>query len=143
MQYICENEMNSCIRPESYDIHTFWHIHLRNFVWHKEKFHSIFQHCTYKKTLTSSNDSLLTTECFWFFYDLHLQFITPINLWNKCIDLRLFSKYLHVSLLRPLRSEDDRSWILRLQPQNLVIISESSNGSKVLIYCTFLMFLKD
>ena len=36
--------------------------------------------------------SLLTVEDFWFKCDLYLQFIAPINLWNKCIDLRLFLK---------------------------------------------------
>ena len=69
--------------------------------------------------------ALLTAEDFWFFCDLYLQFIAPINLWNKCIDLRLFSKYLRVPFLRPLRSKDDRCWILRLWPWNLAIISES------------------
>ena len=59
------------------------------------------------------------------FCNLYLQFIAPINLRNKCIDLRLFSKYLRVPLLRPLRSMDDQGWILRLQPWNFGIISES------------------
>ena len=48
--------------------------------------------------------SLLTAEDFWFFCDLYLQFIAPIKLWSKCIDLRLFSKYLCVPFLRSLRS---------------------------------------
>ena len=38
-----------------------------------------------------SGNSLLTAEDFWVFCDLYLQFIALINLWNKCIDLRLFS----------------------------------------------------
>jgi hypothetical protein len=69
--------------------------------------------------------SLVTAEDFWFFCDLYLQFIAPINLWNKCIDLRLFLKCKEELFLRPLRSKDDRCWILRLRPRNFVIISES------------------
>ena len=33
--------------------------------------------------------SLLTAEDYWFKCDLYLQSVGPINLWNKCIDLRL------------------------------------------------------
>ena len=69
--------------------------------------------------------TLLTTEDFCFFCNLYLQFIAPINLWNKCIDLRLFLKCKEGPFLRPLRSKDDRCWILRLRPRNFGIISES------------------
>ena len=51
---------------------------------------------------------LLTAEDFWFFCDLYLQFIAPINLWNKSIDLRLFLKCKERPYLRPLRSKDNR-----------------------------------
>ena len=80
-------------------------------------------------TFFRKHSSLLRT----FFCDFYLQFIAPIKLWNKCIDLRLFSKYLRLPFLRPLRSKDDRCWILRLQPQNLAIISEclTANLEKV------------
>jgi hypothetical protein len=67
----------------------------------------------------------LTAEDFCFFCDLYLQFIAPINLWNKLIDLRLFLKCKEELCLRPLRSKDNRCWILRLWPQNLAIIPES------------------
>ena len=50
---------------------------------------------------------------------------TPINIWKICIDLRLFSKCFTVPFLRPLRSKDNRCWILRLRPRNFVIIFES------------------
>ena len=59
------------------------------------------------------------------FCDLFLKFIPPINIWKIWNDLRLFSKCWHVSLLRPWRSKDDQGWILRLQPSNFAIISES------------------
>ena len=73
---------------------------------------------------------LLTAEDVWFFCDLYLKFIPPINIWN---DLSLFSKYLREPFLRTLRSKDDRGWILRLRPQNFAIISESlaTNHEKV------------
>ena len=61
----------------------------------------------FKFFLNSYADSLLTAEDFWFFCDLYLQFIAPINLWNKCIDLRLFLKCKEGPFLRPLRSKDD------------------------------------
>ena len=57
-----------------------------------------------KQKLQLALVTALTAEDFWFFCDLYLQFIAPINLWNKCIDLRLFSKYLCVPFLRSLRS---------------------------------------
>ena len=57
--------------------------------------------------------------------DLHLQFMPPINIWKKCIDLRLFWKCLVWPFLRPLRSKDVRCWIFRLQPRTFVIFSES------------------
>ena len=68
----------------------------------------------------------LTPYC-WrlFFCDIYLQFVAPINLWNTCIDLRLFSKYLRVLFLRSLRSKDNRCWILRLQPRNLAKSNKS------------------
>ena len=66
-----------------------------------------------------SEFSPLTAEDIWFLFDLHLKFITPINIWKKCIDLRLFSKCLVWPFLRPLRSKDNQCWILRLQPQTL------------------------
>ena len=51
--------------------------------------------------------ALLTAENIWFFCNLYLQFIAPINFWNKRIDWRLFSKYVCVLFLRPLRTKDD------------------------------------
>ena len=51
--------------------------------------------------------SLLTAEDFCFLCDLYLQFIAPMNLWNKCIELRLFLKCKVGPVLRPLRSKDD------------------------------------
>ena len=68
---------------------------------------------------------LLTAKDFLFFCDLYLKFIPPINLWNICINLRLFLKYKKGPFLRPLRSKDDWCWVLRLRPWNFVIISES------------------
>ena len=62
--------------------------------------------------VTDLNHSLLLRI---FFCDLYLQFITPINLWNKCIDLRLFLKYLKEPFLRPLRS---KNWGLRTLKQS-------------------------
>ena len=47
--------------------------------------------------------------------NLSLQSIPRINLWNKCIDLRLFSKCFAVPFLRPLRSKCNQSWIFRLK----------------------------
>ena len=58
------------------------------------------------------------------FCNLYLQFIAPINLWKNCVDLRLFSKYLHVPFLRPLRSNDDQCWILRLRLGNFALFPE-------------------
>ena len=80
-----------------------------------------------------SSCPLLTAEDFWFFWDLFLQFIAPINLWNKCIDLRLFLKCKEGQFLR---SKDDRCWILKLRPWNFVTISESlaANLEKVCLY---------
>ena len=49
--------------------------------------------------------TLLTAEDVWYFCYLSLKFIPPINIWKICIDLRLFSKYLRVPFLRPLRSK--------------------------------------
>ena len=69
--------------------------------------------------------SLLTAEDFCFFCDLYLQFIAPINLWNKSIDLRLFLKCKEGPFLRPLRSKDNRCWILRLRPRNFAIVPEN------------------
>ena len=37
-----------------------------------------------------------------FFCNLYLQFIAPVNLWNKCIDLRLFFKCKEGPFLRSL-----------------------------------------
>jgi hypothetical protein len=57
--------------------------------------------------LTRKPTTIRTTPHCWvlfFFCNLYLQFIAPINLWNKCFDLRLFSKYLRVPFLRSLRS---------------------------------------
>ena len=44
--------------------------------------------------------------------------MAPINLWNKCIDLRPFLKCKEGQFLRPLRSKTDQCWILRLRLQN-------------------------
>ena len=95
---------------------------------------------------TTNKYPLLTAEDIWFFCSLSLKFIPPINIWKIWIDLRLFSKYLHVPLLR---SKDNQCWILRLRTRNFVIISESvaanlkkvkrtSVWPKVLIYWSFL-----
>ena len=70
------------------------------------------------------SSSHLTAEDILFFY-LSLKFIPPINIWKIWKDLRLFSKYLCVPFLRPLRSNDHWCWILRLQPWNFAIIPES------------------
>ena len=45
---------------------------------------------------------------FWYFCEIYLQFIAPIDLWNKCIDLRLFLKCKGGLFLRTLRSKDDQ-----------------------------------
>ena len=62
---------------------------------------------TYGWNLTKYLDKTTnTSHCFVllsFFCDLYLQFIAPVNLWNKCIDLSLFSKYLCVLFLMSLR----------------------------------------
>ena len=78
------------------------------------------------------NKSLLTDENVWFFCDLSLKFIPPINIWKICIDLRLFSKWVE-PFLRPLRSKDVRGWILRLRPQNFLesSLSLAANLEKV------------
>ena len=54
----------------------------------------------------------------------YLQFIAPINIWNKCIDLGIFLKCKEGPFLRPLRSKDNWCGILRLWPWNFVIICE-------------------
>ena len=41
---------------------------------------------------------------FYLFLWPFLTFVPPIDIWKKCIDLRLFSKYLRVPFLRSLRS---------------------------------------
>ena len=71
--------------------------------------------------ITDCGLPLLTAEDFWFFCDLYLQFKAPINLWNKCIDLRLFFKCKVGPFLRPLRSKDDRCWILWFQVCGFVV----------------------
>ena len=50
-----------------------------------------------------------TPHCLWrlVYCNLSLKLIPPINIWKIWNDLRLFSKYLRVSFLRPLRSKDD------------------------------------
>ena len=48
--------------------------------------------------------TLLTAERIWFRCDLYLRFITPMNLWKICIDLRPFSKYFNEPFSRTLRS---------------------------------------
>ena len=68
--------------------------------------------------------SILTAEYFLFFCDLYLQFIAHINFWNKCLDLRLFSKYLCVPFLRLLKL----FWILRLF--DLGDLSNLRNGTR-------------
>ena len=57
------------------------------------------------------HSSLLRT--FGFFCDLYLQFIAPIKIWNKCIDLRLFLKCKEGLFSRSLRSP--RSNNLKIQ----------------------------
>ena len=66
----------------------------------------------FKFFLNSYAESLLTAEDFWFFCDLYLQFITPINLWNKCIDLRLFLKWTDYKISRsqPQNSTSNVLW---------------------------------
>ena len=48
--------------------------------------------------------TLLTAERIWFRCDLYLRFITPMNIWKICIDLRPFSKYFNEPFSRTLRS---------------------------------------
>ena len=48
--------------------------------------------------------SLFTAEDIWFFCNLSLKFIPPINIWKIYIDFRLFSNFLVEPFLRPLRS---------------------------------------
>ena len=55
---------------------------------------------------TEDGEETLTAEEVWCFCNLYLQFIPPINIWKKFIDLRLFSKCLVWPFLRPLRSKD-------------------------------------
>ena len=55
------------------------------------------------------------------FCNLYLQFIAFINLRNKCIDLRLFSKYLRVLFLRSLRLPRSNN----LETQNDKIINKN------------------
>ena len=84
--------------------------------------------------------SLLRT----FFFDPYLQLIAPINLWNKCIDLRLFSKFKEGTFLRTLRSKNDSVIIY----ESLAAILEKvictdlcmTNSFKVLIYLTLISF---
>ena len=104
-----------------------------------------------------SNLLKITAEDVWFFCDLSLKFIPPINIWKIYIDLRLFSKFWVEPFMRPLRSKEVRCWILRLRPQNFCNHfwkfgcqppkSKAdlcmTNGYKVLIYLSFLLFLKD
>ena len=68
----------------------------------------------FKFFLNSYADSLLTAEDFWFFCDLYLQFITPINLWNNCIDLRLFLKWTDYKISR---SQPQNSTSIIVWPQ--------------------------
>ena len=62
----------------------------------------------YHKTMHNrTSRSLLTSKgLLLFFCNLYLQFIASINLWNKCIDLRLFLIRLKEPFL-PLWSKDD------------------------------------
>ena len=64
--------------------------------------------------------TLLTAEDFRFFCDLYLQFIDPI-----LEQMHWFEAVFEGPFLRPMRSKNDQCWILRLRPQNFVIISES------------------
>ena len=100
-----------CTAPTPMALFIFSHIKKKNPTIHDENKNSPHIFTWLRKYYSSS---LLTAEDFWFFCDLYQQVIAPINLWNKCIDLRLFSKYLSMPFLRPLRSEDDRCWIFRL-----------------------------
>ena len=71
------------------------------------------------------HSSLLWT--FGFFCDLYLQFIAPINLWNKCIDLRLF---LNMQGRAVFEAIEVKGWsILRLWARNFAIISESLDAN--------------
>ena len=106
-------------------------------------------------TFEAAHSSLLRT--FGFFSDISLKFIPPINIWNICIDLRLFSKLLVEPFLRPLRSKDVRCWILNIEVTTLKICNHfwkfgcqprknkavlcRTNGCKVVIYLSFLLFL--
>ena len=57
-----------------------------------------------KKSVFQDYLTPLTAEDVWFQCNLYLRFIPSINLWKISIDLMLFSKYLLVPFLRPLRS---------------------------------------
>jgi hypothetical protein len=48
-----------------------------------------------------------------------------------------FLKYLRSLFLRPLRSKNDRGWILRLRPWNFAIISESLAANLEIVRQTF------
>ena len=45
-------------------------------------------------------EDTLTAEEVWCFCNLYLQFLPPINIWKKFIDLRLFSNLLVVLFLK-------------------------------------------
>ena len=94
------------------------------------------------------------------FFHLSLKFLPPFNIWKIWNDLRLFSKYLRVPILRPLRSKGDRGWIFEAatskfcnhfwkfgcQPQKSKADLCLTNNVKVLIYLTltslFLQYYK-
>ena len=65
----------------------------------------------------------------WINFEDPQQYIRHYNPWKKFSNLMRFLKYLAELFLRPLRSKDVRCWILRLQPQNFVVISESLAAS--------------
>ena len=102
----------------------------------------IFQMSDQKELL-----SPLAAQDFWFLCDLYLQFITPINLWNKCIDLRLFSKF---NINRPLASMASKTilpyisniasngnyeLLVKISKKKKVLSSEKCYHVKIVLHC--------
>ena len=75
----------------------------------------------------STNDSMtnMPGRNIWINFEAPQQCIRHINPWKKCSNFMQFLKYLAEPFLRPLMSKDVQCWILRLQPRNFAIISES------------------
>ena len=82
------------------------------------------------------------------FCDFYLQFIPPINLWNNCIDLRLYLKCFEVRFFRPLRLNFEAAttkfcnqfWKFGCQPRKSKTDLCMTNGCKVLTYLTLISF---